>query len=85
MKMTRSRLLGFSAIVLFAFLLKAVPAFSHQKEDISHNRPWYDNKYSMFIHFGLYSQLGGVWQGEEIHYGYSEHVIICSIGEGVRV
>lgn len=75
MKMTRSRLLGFSAIVLFAFLLKAVPAFSHQKEDISHNRPWYDNKYSMFIHFGLYSQLGGVWQGEEIHYGYSEQIM----------
>ena len=26
-------------------------------------RQWHGDKYSMFIHFGLYSQLGGVWQG----------------------
>ena len=24
---------------------------------------WHQNKYSMFIHFGLYSELGGVWEG----------------------
>lgn len=23
---------------------------------------WHQNKYSMFIHFGLYSELGGVWR-----------------------
>ena len=27
---------------------------------------WHQNKYSMFIHFGLYSELGGVWEGNQI-------------------
>lgn len=35
---------------------------------------WFANKYSMFIHFGLYSQLGGVWQGEPVTRGYSEQI-----------
>ena len=35
-------------------------------------KEWHDNKFSMFIHFGLYSELGGVWQGRQITYGYSE-------------
>ena len=28
----------------------------------------------MFIHFGLYSQLGGVWQGKQVQNGYSEQI-----------
>tara|TARA_B110000908_G_scaffold171011_1_gene232332 strand:+ start:2805 stop:4313 length:1509 start_codon:yes stop_codon:yes gene_type:complete len=28
-----------------------------------------DNKYGMFIHWGLYSQCGGVWQGERMEDG----------------
>ncbi len=35
---------------------------------------WHDNKYSMFIHFGLYSMLGGVWDGRQISRGYSEQI-----------
>ena len=35
---------------------------------------WYDNKYSMFIHFGLYSTLGGVWDGRNVTRGYSEQI-----------
>ena len=35
---------------------------------------WYADKYSMFIHFGLYSQLGGVWEGEPVKQGYSEQI-----------
>lgn len=27
---------------------------------------WFDNKYSMFIHFGLYSQPAGIWKGKQI-------------------
>ena len=34
-------------------------------------RQWHGDKYSMFIHFGLYSQLGGVWQGKQVQNGYS--------------
>ena len=28
----------------------------------------------MFIHFGLYSHLGGVWEGEQVKRGYSEQI-----------
>ena len=35
---------------------------------------WYDNKYSMFIHFGVYSALGGVWEGAPVTVGYSEQI-----------
>ena len=35
---------------------------------------WQSDKYSMFIHFGLYSHLGGVWDGEPVRQGYSEQI-----------
>lgn len=35
---------------------------------------WHQNKYSMFIHFGLYSELGGVWEGKPVTRGYSEQI-----------
>lgn len=35
---------------------------------------WHQNKYSMFIHFGLYSELGGVWEGSPVTRGYSEQI-----------
>lgn len=35
---------------------------------------WQDDKFSMFIHFGLYSHLGGVWDGEPVRQGYSEQI-----------
>ena len=35
---------------------------------------WQSDKYSMFIHFGLYSYLGGVWDGEPVRSGYSEQI-----------
>jgi len=38
------------------------------------NAAWTEGKYSMFIHFGLYSTLGGVWQGQQITRGYSEQI-----------
>lgn len=28
----------------------------------------------MFIHFGVYSELGGVWNDERVEYGYSEQI-----------
>lgn len=31
-------------------------------------------KYSMFIHFGVYSELGGVWNDECVEIGYSEQI-----------
>ena len=45
---------------------------------------WHSDKYSMFIHFGLYSHFGGVWDGEPVRQGYSEQIQsfagICSDG-----
>ena len=35
---------------------------------------WLDQKFSMFIHFGLYSEYGGVYQGEPVKLGYSEQI-----------
>lgn len=42
-----------------------------QEEAISE---WESQKYSMFIHFGAYSDLGGVWNGERVEVGYSEQI-----------
>ena len=39
---------------------------------------WKDRKYSMFIHFGVYSKLGGVWEGKPVSRGAKE----CSGGCG---
>lgn len=35
---------------------------------------WHQSKFSMFIHFGLYSELGGVWEGKPVTRGYSEQI-----------
>ncbi|TVR73836.1 MAG: hypothetical protein EA408_03900 [Marinilabiliales bacterium] len=35
---------------------------------------WYDDKFSMFIHWGIYSVPGGVWDGEPVSRGYSEQI-----------
>ena len=35
---------------------------------------WHQNKYSMFIHFGLYSVYGGVYRGKPVTSGYSEQI-----------
>ena len=37
-------------------------------------RKWHENKYSMFIHFGLYSVYGGVYEGKPVTFGYSEQI-----------
>jgi len=39
---------------------------------------WQDRKFSMFIHWGLYSIPAGVWNGEKVTYGYSEQIQGCA-------
>ncbi len=40
---------------------------AESKEEFNKRMQWFtDAKYGMFIHFGLYSQLGGVWKGKTI-------------------
>ncbi len=36
---------------------------------------WRDRKFGMFIHFGLYSLAGGLWNGRRIDNGYSEQIL----------
>jgi hypothetical protein len=36
---------------------------------------WKDRKFGMFIHFGLYSEFGGMYQGKKIDNGYSEQIM----------
>lgn len=44
------------------------------KGDFENRMQWFnDANYGMFIHFGLYSQLGGVWKEDTID-GYSEWI-----------
>ena len=33
---------------------------------ISTLKEWRDSHFGMFIHFGVYSELGGIWKGEKI-------------------
>lgn len=54
-------------MALLAVLL-SIPTLRAQSDS------WYADKYSMFIHFGLYSHLGGVWEGEPVRQGYSEQI-----------
>lgn len=35
---------------------------------------WQDRKFGMFIHFGLYSIAGGMWNGKRVDNGYSEQI-----------
>jgi alpha-L-fucosidase len=43
-------------------------------DDYNKRMAWFaEAQYGMFIHFGLYSQLGGVWQGKPVG-GYAEWI-----------
>lgn len=57
--------------ITFLFLLGIVNVLSAQ---VKPDSVWMNRKYSMFIHWGLYSQLGGVWDGEPVLSGYSEQI-----------
>jgi len=34
---------------------------------------WRQARFGMFVHWGVYSGLGGTWQGRQVH-GYAEHI-----------
>jgi alpha-L-fucosidase len=61
------------------FLLCCAPGAMAQNQSAarpSQNtiRQWQSRKYGMFIHFGLFSTLGGVWKGKEYSGNYSEQI-----------
>ena len=55
-------------VLLFIFAISSAQNKPTQK--------WLDQKFSMFIHFGLYSEYGGVYEGEPVKRGYSEQIQI---------
>ena len=67
MKNLRCALIGICWGMVFLVLQSGLHA---QKPNID----WQQRKFSMFIHFGLYSQLGGVWNGKPVEWGYSEQI-----------
>lgn len=60
---------------LFTLLMAALLCIGTftQASTKEHN-DWHRNKYSMFIHFGLYSVYGGVYNGKPVTFGYSEQI-----------
>lgn len=62
---------GFLSLILLASISSAGDAPRPKPETV---QQWQDRKFGMFIHWGLYSILGGVWQGKQISYGYSEQI-----------
>lgn len=67
--MTRTQKSGF--LLLLLLLCSSVSFSQHDPKAL---KAWQDQKYSMFIHYGIYSVLGGVWEGKEISKGLSEQI-----------
>jgi len=66
----------FNSILIFTGMLcLLVPKLLWSQTSISSAfTQWKADKYSMFIHFGIYSELGGVWKGRNVAHGYSEQI-----------
>lgn len=55
-----------------AFIPTLVPFTEGENETIT---KWKNDKLSLFVHFGLYSMYGGVYQGQPVTKGYSEQIM----------
>lgn len=58
--------------ILFFFLAAIIIGKTSLAQDSTAH--WKDRKFSMFIHFGAYSTLGGVYKGKPVTYGLSEQI-----------
>lgn len=56
-------------VLLLSALMSFIPVYAEPAES-----RWHAGKYSMFIHFGLYSGYGGVYDGKPVNQGYSEQI-----------
>lgn len=57
-------------IVTLVMLCASTMLVAQQKP----TQKWLDQKFSMFIHFGIYSEYGGVYAGQPVTRGYSEQI-----------
>ncbi len=63
-----------SALLAAALLLSTATVAQTRDADGERIARWQRLGYGMFVHWGLYSELGGVWQGKPVTKGYSEQV-----------
>ena len=63
-----------AALGILAILCVPLIAADAERPDAQTIREWQSRKYGMFIHFGLYSMLGGVWKGRQYSGNYSEQI-----------
>ena len=61
----------FKSIVALLLLL---PLYTQAQISPKALADWESRKYSMFIHWGIYAELGGVWNGQNISNGLSEQI-----------
>ncbi|MBF0648636.1 alpha-L-fucosidase [Dysgonomonas sp. GY75] len=59
---------------LVSILLLLLPLYTKAQISPLVLADWESRKYSMFIHWGIYSELGGVWNGQNISNGVSEQI-----------
>ena len=64
----------YSALMRFKLLFISICLFAISSAQTKPTQKWLDQKFSMFIHFGLYSEYGGVYQGKPVEKGYSEQI-----------
>ena len=60
-----------SILLLVSLFLSSITFAQHDPKAL---KDWQDQKYSMFIHFGVYSVLGGVWDGKPATRNVSEQI-----------
>lgn len=58
-------------LLVILVLLNSIAFGQHDPKAL---KDWQDQKYSMFIHFGVYSELGGVWNGKPATRNVSEQI-----------
>jgi alpha-L-fucosidase len=64
----------FKSLILVVCLLPNGVAQTAPRPTEATIRQWQSRKYGMFIHFGLFSTLGGVWNGKQYSGNYSEQI-----------
>lgn len=70
------------ALSLIVFCLFSIPSPALDAGLSQAVESWRDLKFGMFIHWGLYSVAGGVWNGEKVETGYGN--LEGKVGEKIR-
>jgi alpha-L-fucosidase len=66
-----------AVLLLINLVVTTVPARAESEKmrpNAESLQEWQSRKFGMFIHFGLYSELGGIWRGKNYDGNYSEQI-----------